>query len=614
MKTEIWIESPELRQSVALLTEELGVTLSETGYLIVWERHPHQQVDIYTHEQCVIIKAKDKPHFFQGIFQWLKKGDCSWEYAFNRNGLMLDNSRNAVASVPMVKYLLRKLAIMGHTWYMLYMEDVYEIPEQPYFGSFRGRYSQQQLRELDAYAVQLGIELVPCIQTLAHVNQFFQWEHEEANYGDTEDILNVGRQKTLDLIEDMLRSLRSCFTTNTIHLGMDEAYQLGRGTYLNEFGLKDKTHIMLEHLNNLLTLCKKYAFEPLMWDDMFFSWYNEVEDTSDFQVPEAIRLMYWDYYQINPEHYIQRIQNRRKVTSELMFAGGAWRWTGYVPHHQKTLQTSIAALEACRKEGIRNVITTAWGDDGSEAPFYTALFGVALYAYLDCHETYDATRFDAWLQDYTQMSLEQWLLQGRFDLLEEFDQVKALDVTPSKYFLYQDLMMPMFMPYITALNVDYTAKMRTLAQQFEAQTAGNASINAFYAAYAHCLSIKWNLPYLIWQAYHQKDMDTLQQITETHLPLLVERLEALQEARRIVWLQEANPMGLEILEHRFGGMISRAKNTIRRIESYLAGEVAILEELEEPRLDPDPRANKAEPQAIIYNRALRIMSRSRATW
>lgn len=58
---------------------------------------------------------------------------------------------------------------------MLYTEDTYEVEYEPYFGYKRGRYSTAELSELDAYAASVGIELVPCVQTLAHLNAAFRW-------------------------------------------------------------------------------------------------------------------------------------------------------------------------------------------------------------------------------------------------------------------------------------------------------------------------------------------------------------------------------------------------------------------------------------------------------
>ena len=72
--------------------------------------------------------------------------------------------------------ILRKMALMGLDTLMLYTEDTYEIPKQPLFRlSARPVHRCSSCDELDAYAAALGIELVPCIQTLAHLERALHW-------------------------------------------------------------------------------------------------------------------------------------------------------------------------------------------------------------------------------------------------------------------------------------------------------------------------------------------------------------------------------------------------------------------------------------------------------
>lgn len=47
--------------------------------------------------------------------------------------------------------------------------------DEPYFGAYRGRYSAAEIREMDDYAQKFGVELVPCIQTLAHLHNALKW-------------------------------------------------------------------------------------------------------------------------------------------------------------------------------------------------------------------------------------------------------------------------------------------------------------------------------------------------------------------------------------------------------------------------------------------------------
>lgn len=66
-------------------------------------------------------------------------------------------------NVPAVKKWIDVTAAMGYNTLMLYTEDTYEVDGQPYFGYMRGRYSKAELRELDDYAAEKGMELIPCI-------------------------------------------------------------------------------------------------------------------------------------------------------------------------------------------------------------------------------------------------------------------------------------------------------------------------------------------------------------------------------------------------------------------------------------------------------------------
>ena len=88
---------------------------------------------------------------------------------------MLDCSRNAVMRVGEVKKFASLLKKLGYNALMLYTEDTYEVEGEPYFGYMRGRYSKTEMKEIVTYCDSIGMEVIPCIQTLAHMNQIFRW-------------------------------------------------------------------------------------------------------------------------------------------------------------------------------------------------------------------------------------------------------------------------------------------------------------------------------------------------------------------------------------------------------------------------------------------------------
>ena len=168
-----------------------------------------------------------------------------------RFGVMLDMSRNAVMKPEELKKFAATIKKMGYNMIQLYTEDTYEVPGEPYFGYLRGKYSQAELKDMAAYCDSIGVELIPCIQTLAHLNQLFYWKPYAA-INDTDDILMVGDERTYELIENMLKSVKECFTSNVVNIGIDEAHMVGLGKYLDKNGFENRFSIIRRHLDRVL--------------------------------------------------------------------------------------------------------------------------------------------------------------------------------------------------------------------------------------------------------------------------------------------------------------------------------------------------------------------------
>ena len=133
-------------------------------------------------------------------------------------GVMLDMSRNGVMRVSEVKRYVDYISAFGYNSLQLYTEDTYEMEGEPFFGYLRGRYTREELKEIDAYCLSKGVELIPCIQTLAHLNQIFRWD-AYAPINDTRDILLVGDERTYALIDKMFKTAAECFTSRKINIG-----------------------------------------------------------------------------------------------------------------------------------------------------------------------------------------------------------------------------------------------------------------------------------------------------------------------------------------------------------------------------------------------------------
>lgn len=109
-----------------------------------------------------------------------------------------------------------------------------------------------------APAAMFGIEMIPCVQTLAHLRTVLRWP-AMMEYRDDEDILIVEEEKTYRLIDAMLKSLSEMYTSRRIHLGMDEAFYMGYGNYRKKNGVPEQGALIKRHLDRVLEICGKYG-------------------------------------------------------------------------------------------------------------------------------------------------------------------------------------------------------------------------------------------------------------------------------------------------------------------------------------------------------------------
>ena len=194
-----------LQTGISYVCETLGIeVVSCDAALCITVREVPENTLCVTLDgaRAEIVYGGGAARFFRGlatVIAWAKKGigakTVTENPIFTFNGAMADVSRNIVLRPESVKCMLRHMALMGLNAYMLYTEDTYEIEGRPYFGYMRGRYTKEELKELDAYALALGIELIPCIQTLGHLNTHLRWR-AAGPYRDTANVMLVGADAT----------------------------------------------------------------------------------------------------------------------------------------------------------------------------------------------------------------------------------------------------------------------------------------------------------------------------------------------------------------------------------------------------------------------------------
>jgi len=506
------------------------------------------------------------------------------EKTFRHFGTMVDCSRNAVMRPEALRRWIDLTGDLGYDSLMLYTEDTYEVPGEPRFGYMRGRYTQKELRELDAYARERGVELIPCVQTLAHLNALVRWP-EYREHVDTGDILLAGDERVYTLIEHIFAALAETFTSRTVNIGMDEAHLIGRGRYYDLHGDEDRFAILLAHLNRVAEIGKKYGFSLLMWSDMFFrlatggEYYRAetIDPAVAAQIPENVTLIYWDYYSRDPEHYRRMLAAHGEMKPGAWFAGGLWTWAGFAPHNGFSLGATKAAFAACRDQGVQDVFLTLWGDDGGVCSRFALLPALYAAARMAQGVTDEAVIRKGFAEKFG-ISWEDFML---LDLPGTPNGAAERVVNADKYLFYND---PFTGLMDSTLSGGEGEAYGACAARLEAVQAGEwTPVFACAAALCRVLETKAELGLRTYNAYTSGDRETL-----ADLPALYreteKRLEAFISAFRAQWDGENKPQGFEVQEIRLGGLLLRLKSCRERLEAYHAGTLDSIPELEETRL------------------------------
>lgn len=541
-------------------------------------------------------------------------------------GYMADCSRNAVARVDTLKKLVRQAALMGYHFIGLYLEDTLAIPEEPYFGYMRGAYTKEEIAGVVRYAELFGVEIRPYVETLAHLNQITRYEHYQ-KFIDTDDILLAGDERTYAFLDHYLKAVSDAFPSRRVNLGMDEAHMVGLGKYLDAHGYQNRVEIIQKHLERVMEICRKYGLQPQMWSDMFFrlafggEYYVKDKPMADnVKIPEGLELVYWDYYSADEEHYDDMLRQHRKMTDKVSFAGGVWKWIGFAPHNRYSAVIGKAALSSCRRNGITSVVMTGWGDNGGEASQFSILPGL----FEDARLVYEDDLPEAAFYALTGIREEDYM---KLDLSNPLPEREDRVNNAGKFLLYNDVLLGVFDPLAKQLAEGYYADAakqpgdgycedvakqlangyyENAAKQLEQAVRDSSGSSLCYvlktqASLCRVLQDKANLGMVIRAAYGAGDREKLREIAEEAIPQLLEKLDRFYQDFRKQWMSENKAFGFEVQSLRIGGLRQRILEVQQRMEEYLSGELAEIDELEKPVL-PFAYCEGADVTTLDYNR------------
>ena len=531
---------------------------------------------------------------------------------FETLGAMIDVSRGRVLKIDYLEKRFKRMSEMGYNAVMLYCEDVFRLDGEAKFGYMKGRYSKADVKRIKELADKYGLRMVPCIETLGHLETVLKWS-DYADIKNTGSTLLVGEEKSYALIEKMIAFWAETVGGEQIHLGMDEAGGFAGARYAKKNGKRDKSEVFVEHLRRVNEICAKYGFSrPIIWSDMIYrnassthDYYDEnatVDPSLAEKLPENVTLCYWDYYHDRQEYYEKMIDGHRKLSDNLILAGGIQVWAHFLHDREKTLATSAPFVRAALKKGCREMWFTVWGDDGSASMPDIAEEGLFACAELSSGRT-------------PEPNAENCARFGRITGLDYRALVKLGDVMRHYADEWPDMILDFSILYDDPIYCGnyrnylvrkpsetkdrrfYCAKYKTKEWRDDA----NAVMADYRRTLVECEKLE-NLPASakslvkvlrakldyeadILAAWKRKDKALIARITFEDLPRLRKLMQDFCVEYRADWHSTSLPFGFERIQKRNAAQLERMAEAERRLSDYLAGRADTIEELDEAAED-----------------------------
>ena len=333
---------------------------------------------------------------------------------YNLRGFMLDVGRYFY-SVDKVKLMIRRMAM--HKLNLLHFHltedqgwriEIKKYPRLTEYGSIRkktnfnntphsGFYTQQDIKEIVAYAHSFGIQVMPEFDIPGHSRAAIACYNDLTcfprnlpvadHWGVKHDVLCVGKDSTMEFVKNVLDEFFELFPDKYIHIGGDEVpkhrWNLcpNCNARMKSLGLNKGDDLQIWFMNTVKDYCKAAGKQVFMWSwdlksadkldlDLGFTKCGELETGDRPFIDTDTQSYYIDL----PYGYI----SLKDTAEHKPFSGNCLGvevtlWTEYVPDMKRADYVTYPRTGAACESGWNGSCT--WDKFAKKLDFY--------YSYLD---------------------------------------------------------------------------------------------------------------------------------------------------------------------------------------------------------------------------------------
>jgi hexosaminidase len=283
---------------------------------------------------------------------------------FATRGVMLDISRDKVPKIETLLALVERLASWKVNHVELYIEHTFSYAGHEEVWREADPFTPREIAVLDRRCTELGVELIPNQNTLGHFDRWlrhdryrqlaiapdgFDWMFGIRRSPTTLDPLKPG---SFELVSDILDQLVTALDKPSIHIGLDEPWELPRsraGDWAD----------WLERISRLEALDGR---ELLVWGDMPAGHPELIDRLSELSRERSLTVCEWGYEGNHP--FAERLEKLADSGIGFWACPGTSSWMSITGRAPDMLENIRNAAESGVAYDATGLLVTDWGDFG----------------------------------------------------------------------------------------------------------------------------------------------------------------------------------------------------------------------------------------------------------
>lgn len=319
---------------------------------------------------------------------------------FERRGYMLDISRDKVPTMESLYALIDQLYAWRINELQLYIEHTFAYQNHEIVWQDASPMTGEEIRLLDAYCSERGIDLVPNQNSFGHMENWLKHD-EYLDLAECESDCETiwGKRKrtalaptnpeSLALMQELYAELLPNFTSQYANIGGDETVELGLGkskALSDEIG---KGQVYLDFLKKLNDEINTHEKQTQFWGDIVLNHPELIPE-----IPKNMTALVWGYDAVYP--FDKNLVDFQKAGLDFYVCPGTSSWRSEIGrNHNAFINLKNAAVEG-KNFGAKGYMITDWGDYGHFQPksvSYPSLLLGASYAWNYNEKTLDNLEF-----------------------------------------------------------------------------------------------------------------------------------------------------------------------------------------------------------------------------